>query len=651
MSTPLLRAQTATEAKSESSSPTGNWIGWLETPAQHLRLLVRVQTLSQSASDPSTSSIEGTITSLDQTPTALPFANGSTRDDGTFEFSVIPQGDAKLSYSYRGKQDGDRIEGWFENANAKLPLTFQKADSIPDEGSERLGADSAWKGELNIAVKKIDVRFRIYDQPPYADPKSPRILFDSLTEKAYGFPVKWTAGENDQVVMSIPSLPGNAKLTVQVKSPWDRIQGRFVQNLLPLPLELTRVQELSERPIPTDPMVLALKRLVNSEDKPMAPTANPTEPPKTSSAASLPEGIREENFSIERTDYRKTRVKQDGRWVPPTFRISGTITWPAKVSPESKIPAVVMVSGSGPQDRDETIGSHKPFQFLAHWLAMQGVASLRYDDRGVGESTGDFLSSTTSDFADDAAAVWEHARSLQGIDRLRVGLLGHSEGGMIGPIVASNQAELAFLILLAPPGLPGSEILSSQIDRIAEIQGVDAKARRATAALQRKLQRLAMELEPNEERIPGEVRQAVLEQWETLRDLSSDGSKESEQDRRQRVVDQIAAQFKGLQTPWMRYFLAYDPTSSWLIMRSPTLAIWGDKDVQVLAGPNRERLFDVATRNPKLKGDLVVLPEINHLMQRAKTGLPDEYDQIAETIDPSVLEVIQEWMKQLNLIP
>ncbi|MFN6127464.1 MAG: alpha/beta hydrolase [Planctomycetota bacterium] len=647
---PILRAQSVADERVDPTSWQGNWVGWLETPAQHLRLLVRVQTVTPSESEPTKSQIEGTITSLDQTPDAVPFADAAVREDGTLEFTVLPRGDSKLSYSFRGKRTGGRIEGTFENANAKLPLSFQKTESLPDEGFERLGADSAWKGELNIAVQKIAVRFRIYDKPPYADPSAPRIFFDSLTEKAYGFPVQPSLEKDDQIVLRIPSLPGNAKYIVPSELT-DRIRGRFIQSLLPIPLELSRVEELSDRPLADDPLLLALKGHGGSAAPSASRRATPPEPPKPGINNSLPDGVREENFTIARVDYRKPKVKQDGRWTQPKFQISGTITWPANASADSPVPAVVMVSGSGPQDRDETIGSHKPFRFLAHWLAARGMASLRYDDRGVGESTGEFMESTTSEFAEDATAVWEHARTLDGIDRERVGLLGHSEGGIIGPMVAANRSEVGFLVLLAPPGLPGSEILSSQIDRIAEVQGVDAKSRQATTDLQRKLQRLALELDPSDEKTKGEVRQAILDRWDSLRGLSSSESTESEEVLQNRVVDQITAQFRGLQTPWMRFFLAFDPTSSWMVMRAPTLAIWGDKDVQVLAGPNREKLIDVATRNPKLRGDLVVLPDINHLMQRAKTGLPEEYDDIADTIDPSVLDVIQEWLKHRDLIP
>lgn len=218
-------------------------------------------------------------------------------------------------------------------------------------------------------------------------------------------------------------------------------------------------------------------------------------------------------------------------------------------------------------------------------------------------------------------------------------------------MVAANEPEVAFLILLAPPAFAGTEILAAQIDRISELQGVDAETRKASIALQRKLQELALEPESDKEKTISKVRQAILESWESLRGMSEGLEGESEEARRQRVVDQILTQFQGLQTPWMRYFLAFDPTSAWLVMQAPTLGLWGDKDVQVLAGPNRERLLDVASRNPRLIGDLVVLPGLNHLMQPADTGLPDEYDRIDVTFDPSALRLIKEWLQHQNIIP
>lgn len=644
---PTVNAQDSTTA-----DLTGPWVGWLETPTQQLRLLIRIDSFPNPL-DAETAEIKGTITSLDQTPEALPFSRCTISSDGMLEFAVVPAGNPSLSYSFRGKRNGSRIDGEFQNATAKLPLSFLKADRVPDEGVDRLGAPSAWRGELDLGGRKINVRFRVYDQPPYAEKESPRVLFDSLADNVCGFPVRVTPGDNGQVVLSIPTLPGNAKLIVDPGSIGETIQGRFIQSLMPLALELSRVEELKGTPSDGDPLALILKNTV--AEVPSEKITKPTVPSMTDSTGkpagdSFAGGIREEDFSVDRIDYRKSKVRQDGRWVQPKFRISGTITWPAGSNSASRSPAVVMVTGSGPQDRNETIGSHQPFRVIAHWLAKHGVASLRYDDRGTGESTGDFLSSTTLDFADDATAVWQHARSLEGIDPLRVGLLGHSEGGMIGPMVAANEPEVAFLILLAPPAFTGSEILATQIDRISEMQGVDPTTRQSSIMLQRKLQRLALEPEFDEAVTMNRAREAVLEQWDSLRGMSEGLPGESEDARRQRIVDQILTQFRGLQTPWMRYFLAFDPTSAWLVMRAPTLAIWGDKDVQVIAVSNRDRLLDVAARNPRWKGDLVVLPGLNHLMQRAETGLPDEYDLIEETIDPSALEVIGEWMKQQNLM-
>lgn len=646
-----VRAQSPIDEGSVPCPVEGYWVGWLETPSQHVRLVLQMKGMSKATSDAAQGRIQGTITSPDQAPIAIPFANCSLDDDGEMEFNVNPQRDPRSNYSFRGKHEGDRITGWFEQASARLPLAFQRVDKLPDEGLERLGADSAWKGEIDIAIQKIAVRFRVYSQPPFGDPDQPRILFDSLTEKVNGFPVRFGTAGKELLELTIAGLPGNAKYLVTLDPTSDRIRGRFIQSLLPLSLELQRVEELRQLPLSTDAWVTALQRRAASP-KPMDQEPQPLSVDTQSSIdASLPAGVREESFSVERVDYAKAKVKQAGRWVHPAFRIGGTITRPDHATATAQVPAVVMVSGSGPQDRNETIGSHQPFRVLAHWLAKHGIASLRYDDRGVGASTGDFLNSTTADFAEDAQAVWEYAKSLEGVDPLRIGILGHSEGGIIGPLIAANQPEVAFLILLAPPAFSGHEILASQIDRIAEVQGIDADTRVATAELQRRLQQLAVESDAGQEKTLSLVRQAVFDRWEALKKMSAETAGESEEARRERVIETITTQFKGLQSPWMRHFLIFDPSSAWLTMRAPTLAIWGDKDVQVLASPNRERLRDIASRNTRLRGDLVILPDINHMMQRAETGLPEEYDRIVDSIDDTVLFTIKEWLQQRNLIP
>jgi pimeloyl-ACP methyl ester carboxylesterase len=277
---------------------------------------------------------------------------------------------------------------------------------------------------------------------------------------------------------------------------------------------------------------------------------------------------------------------------------------------------------------------------------------LRYDDRGVGQSTGDFLSATSKDFADDALAVWQFTREIEGIDRSRVGILGHSEGGIIGPMVAAWQREVAFMILIAPPVLPGAEILSSQIDRIAELEGVSAEDRAVANSLQKELQEIALRYPADDEDALSDVRKAIVQRWETLSRLSQTNIGGDDQaKRKQQLIDAISAQFRGLQSPWMRHFLAYDPSSNWVLFDCPVLAVWAEKDTQVLYEANRKKLQEIVSHNMNLKADLVVLPGLNHLLQRAQTGLPDEYDRIEQAIDPLALEFFGNWLRQVEILP
>jgi pimeloyl-ACP methyl ester carboxylesterase len=443
---------------------------------------------------------------------------------------------------------------------------------------------------------------------------------------------------------------------------------------------MTRVDELAASEKSTDAMLVTLDRLakdskgkssgtdtpelmslaessndskasVQAENSPRKPNVTPT-PPQPGLAA-LPNGIREESFVVERVDAAKPRLDSKGKKADNRFELSGTVTYPAGFTEESLAPAVVLITGSGPQDRDETIGRHKPFLEIARSLASLGMVVFRYDDRGVGLSKGDFSKATTNDFAEDAVAVWQYARAVPGVDRSRVGLLGHSEGGIIGPMVAAWQREVAFMVLLAPPGLSGGEILSSQIDRIAELQGVPEAQRAVARSLQLDLQRIALKYsEGDEDAALSEVRKAVVERWEGLNQFSADTAGGFDDlAMKKQVIDQISAQFRGLQSAWMRHFLAYDPSSNWVLFDSPVLAIWGERDSQVLPEINREKLEEIAMHNTSMQSDFVVLPGLNHLLQSCNTGLPEEYDSIAEAISPMALEVIGNWLKEREILP
>lgn len=319
--------------------------------------------------------------------------------------------------------------------------------------------------------------------------------------------------------------------------------------------------------------------------------------------------------------YQSLEVSFDGGAGPggQRARLSGTLTLPAGAGP---FPAVVLISGSGPNDRDETIKDHKPFAVLADALTRQGIAVLRYDKRGVGKSAGAYASATSSDFADDAAAAVAYLRGRPDIAPARIGLIGHSEGGLIAPMVAGKDPKVAFVVLLAGPSISGAEILKLQVRAKAEASGAG----------------------------PEDIEKRVAFEGRLLAALGG-----KDEAAAKAAVDQVLAETPGLDpnvaaasrqlasSPWFRQFVAYDPVPALKALRVPVLALYGDKDFQVPPSAN------AAIMTAALKGDpdatVTVMPGLNHLFQLATTGLDDEYGQIEETISPSALDRIVAWVK------
>ena len=638
------------------------WVGWLETKSQNLRLIL---SLSSSATGAPT----GSVTSPDQSETSVPISNASIDNQRQLSFQVAPEGIGSAAYAFEGSFQGDGLLGILEQSGSKLPIQFVKASSLQAEDSQRLGADSVWSGSLEAGSRKVPLRFRFYDSAPFASQDKPRLLFDSLLEKANGFPMSVSINEKGLYEFSIPAIPGNAKYIAELSGDGKMLTGKFQQGFLPIQLVMQPIGDVpaSEQAIQKVPsqdhlttFLLALENNNLRETPESKPSLDETEIAKApltmekkplAQRTASPEGLLEEPFVVERFDSRKPLLNELGKRADNRFELAGTITFPKGFDPNAQYPAVVLITGSGQQDRDETIGRHKPFKEIANHLASEGMVVLRYDDRGAAESTGDFTQATSLDFAEDALAVWQFARKLQGVDRTRVGLLGHSEGGIIGPTIAAWQREVAFLILIAPPILPGSEILSSQIDRIAELQGVGPEDRAAANSLQRDLQQIALKYPANDEAALSDVRKAIVERWESLGQLSQAVSGTDETTRKKQLIEAISTQFKGLQSPWMRHFLAYDPAANWVLFDCPVLAIWGEKDTQVLFEANRTKLQDIITHNLNLQADLVVLPGLNHLLQKADSGLPEEYDRIDQAIEPLALELFSNWLKLSEILP
>lgn len=643
----------STEANSNTAKTfaTEFWFGWLETPKQHLRTILRVEP------SPSGNENSGSVVSPDQTPDWLPLTDLQIDATGRWQFTVENPAAPNRAAKYTGKLLSTlQVDGELEQNGAKLPLTLKKIDSLPTETPRDLGADEIWLGTLDLVVRKMDFRIRVYSKPPFGASDKPRVLFDSLTQNANGIPVEATV-DGETHTFDMKSI--QAKFVGKMNKTGTEIEGRFLQG--PLPLQLVMKRQSNESTHSVQKQNKEMRHATQSTEKPSSKVLEPDSPTllkdETTSSAKTARTVSTEFY--EETPFQvnfgssKPRPGKEPTAANKGITLSGTITIPKRKegTQQRKFAAVVMVTGSGPQDRNETIGRHKPFEVIAHDLAKNGIASLRYDDRGVGESTGDFLNATSEDFAKDALEVWAHAKTIPEIDSAKIGILGHSEGGLVGPIAAVWEPGIAFLILIAPPGVTGAEILTSQIDRMAELQGMSKSDREATMGLQIKLQDLASGYFTDDTKLSLDIQNAVKQSWDSIKSIAKEQDPKVDLDQACReLTTQIESQLQQLRMPWYKFFLKYDPSPNWMMLRCPTLAMWGSNDVQVLPELNIAKLKLAMARNPSLDAKLVVLPGLNHLMQKCETGLPEEYEGIDETVSVDALELIRTWALEHSLI-
>jgi len=313
------------------------------------------------------------------------------------------------------------------------------------------------------------------------------------------------------------------------------------------------------------------------------------------------------------------------------FDLAGTLTIPEMAG---RYPVAVLVTGSGPQNRDEELLGHKPFLVLADWLTRQGIAVLRYDDRGVAKSGGDFKTATTLDFATDAESAFDFLKKRPEIDSTKIGFIGHSEGGIIAPIVASHRPDVAFVVLMAGPGIAGEQILLLQSVLISQTENMDEKSIKANDKLRRDMYNI---LKKNKADAKAEQKLRVLF-------AGTDKKNAGDTSYHKMTEPEISAQIKNVTSPWFRCFLTLNPQDYLSQVKCPLLAINGSLDLQV---PPRENLQAIEKAmifggNPNYTVE--ELPGLNHLFQHAATGSPGEYAKIEETISPSVLDMIAKWI-------
>jgi pimeloyl-ACP methyl ester carboxylesterase len=322
-------------------------------------------------------------------------------------------------------------------------------------------------------------------------------------------------------------------------------------------------------------------------------------------------------------------VREEVRYANGPITLAGTLTRPKGAGP---FPAVLLVSGSGPQNRDEELFGFKPFAVIADRLTRHGIAVLRVDDRGVGGSSGEFAKASSLDFAGDARAGLRYLSRHPHVDRRRLGLIGHSEGGLIGPMVAADNDTIAFLVLLAPPGLRGDSVLRIQGERINRVNGADDSLRAMSTRTQAMLIHAAETGEGWD--AARDVTRETLRHAYTLAGVPADSATLSA------AVD---AQARMMSSPWMRYYLTADPADALARVRCPVLVLYGEQDLQVPpdvnAPPIERALASAGNRDVTVR----VLPRANHLFQETDNGYPALYATLKKEFVPGLLDTLTSW--------
>ena len=315
------------------------------------------------------------------------------------------------------------------------------------------------------------------------------------------------------------------------------------------------------------------------------------------------------------------------------INLAGTLTLPNK---EGVFPVVILISGSGPQNRDEELLGHKPFLVLSDFLTKNGIAVLRYDDRGIAMSKGDFKTATSADFATDVESAIAYLKTRKEINKNKIGLIGHSEGGLIAPMVASKSKEVAFIILLAGTGIQGDSLLLLQKKLIEEASGINKEDIQKGQSSNRKVFDIvnkSTSLEQLNSDLTIYFKQILKDNPNTQKpaEMSDD--------------DFVKLQVKQIASPWMQYFIKYNPAAALEKVKCPVLAINGEKDLQVPPKENLEAIKKALTKGGNKRVATKELPNLNHLFQECNTGSPDEYATIEQTFSPNALTEILKWLQ------
>ena len=571
----LFAAPAAESALPEQEPQTTTWRGTLDAGGTKLRLEIEI---SEGAGE-----ISGELRSLDQNNTTMELAEIQVEDE-SLSFSI-----PAIGASFAGEYGSDRTvaEGTFTQGGAQLPLTLSSS-ALPTEVAETNSEGQlreSWVGEIQMGLQMAVMQFRIVE----LESGETKAYFDSVTEGRTGFEATWSI-DGDALEFDVAAI----SLTYRgvLNDSRDQAEGTWSQGGRDLPLTLIKQAAEYETG----------NVWANRPQRPVGPFPYDAE-----------------DVTFENTVDNVT--------------LAGTLTIPQHAG---RHPVVVLISGSGAQDRDETLMEHKPFLVLADYLTRRGIAVLRYDDRGTAESTGQFGPATTEDFARDASAAVDFLSQHDRINPEEIGLAGHSEGGLIAPMVVGLRDDVAFVVLLAATGVDGATINASQTEALLRANGTDETEIEIALMISRAAIDASMR-GGSESDISADL-EPVIDQ--VLQKIPEANHEEATKNLRQGIRNSMGR----LQSDWMQFFLAYDPRPALRNIDSPVLVIIGSKDRQVLPDLNMPEIRRALTEGGNEDFEMVELEGLNHLFQESETGSMNEYVTIQETFNPLALEKIGDWI-------
>jgi hypothetical protein len=445
--------------------------------------------------------------------------------------------------------------------------------------------DGNWQGKLSFPGTTL--RIELHIAKVSAEKYSAFMKSPDQTDKE--IPADLVTINGDSIRLNFKSIPGNTYYSGKIQSDTS-INGVWGQGGREFALPVSRTEKLTELVRPQNPK--------------------------------KPYPYKEEEITV---------INQTAGVI-----LAGTFTYPEK---GENFPGVVLITGSGPQNRDEELLGHKPFLVLSDYLTRNGIAVLRCDDRGVGRSTGNFSTATTKDFATDILACVEYLKTRKEINPKEIGLIGHSEGGIIAPMVAAESKDVAFIVMMAGPGLRGDKLLDLQTRFISKAEGMPDVDIDKVVAINNKCYKIVL-TEKDSLKAVDKLNKIFEDYFNTLSDADKKEMGGS--------ADNLKLKSRQILSPWFKFFLSYDPKENLAKLKIPVLAIDGEKDLQV---PPKEDLKIIKSSLEKAGNKdfkIIMFPGLNHLFQTAKTGSPVEYSKIEETITPVVLSSISDWIQQVT---